>query len=699
MPNPPMSEVPPVAGVPGPTGVVDQNWLQFLRNAMQQQAQQRQQQQQTAGPAGTRALPGPVSQANVQGVVQPRIGGAPLQTGPYPVTQQMPGVGGMPQQPAAVGGMAGLQGAGAVPQADPVPTGVGVQPQMPQLSGRQIPQAQQQPYYQGGQTGQGVIANSIIGLGNLLSRTHQEDQEKEMQAAENDYSQIQTYQETLGKLYAAGATDNDPMVQQTKKMLDDKLRDPKVRKRMEDALGYFMPTANGNGDQGGGGAAKAQPPGPASTGVLNAIKKRGRQVAGAFDPRTASQRMPAGQQLPAPNTPGGVQFQYPQADPVAQLKQKNIMAMAQATDDILSGKVDIKDPSKLDAIHQAAAQNLGLIMTPKEKATYEVGMARVGEQQDIGWARIALGYDQLDAITGYRKTMGQVAQQNANTRARAAGVDPKYAIPATAGPGWLPDDPTYRAEILMLDNLDLDPKDISSRAAPGRWSRDLIETATNTYDPNWNSGNYPRAYRTKLEYTNPDSSTGKGLTSLNNFFKHSSELAQSAMRLDNDDWVEINRLRSGPFGRALTKSGRPNVANFGQLQEVVASEGAAMVKYGVGTVAEIEAWRKKMDVANTPAEFAAQFEALHVLARGREQTFIGNWDRMTGSTGLRRPRDVSILDNDSRKAAANMGWTDTVTIDENGMQRVPPTPQQTFGSVPYQPPSDNNVWVGTPPPQ
>lgn len=269
-----MSETPPVQGVPTPTGVPPADpggWAAKARQAMIDYLKMQQATMEKAGIAGA-ARPGVP-------------GGGP--TAPY-------GGGGIPggttgpvakiNQPIAQA--PGLPGS-AVPMAAP-----------------QVQPATQMPYYQGGAKG-GTAANAVIGVGNLLARTRQEDQQKEYTQAEGLWTQILTAQANMQKAAEQGL--DDPYDQ---KIIQTILGDKKNVKMIEDTFGTL--TMDPEKQQQGQDDPTKQ---AQSAGAKSAVQKFGRgvgRVLSGFDPRTEAQRMKGGQQLPPPGTPGGVMWQFPQ---------------------------------------------------------------------------------------------------------------------------------------------------------------------------------------------------------------------------------------------------------------------------------------------------------------------------------------------------------------------------------------------------
>lgn len=245
---------------------------QRVQQALNQYIQWQQQNQRNAGIAGA-ARPGTPG----GGPTAPYSGGA-IPGGPGgPIARATQPVGGQVQ---------GLPGS-AVPMTAP-----------------QVQPAMQAPYYQGGAKG-GTAANAVIGVGNLLARTRQQDQQKEYTQAEGLWTQILTAQANMQKAAERGMDD-----QYDQHIIDTILSDKKNVKMIQDTFGTLTmdPSQQQQGQDDPTKQAQA-------AGAKSAVQKFGSgigRVLSGFDPRTEAQRMKGGQQLPLPGTPGGVMWQFPQ---------------------------------------------------------------------------------------------------------------------------------------------------------------------------------------------------------------------------------------------------------------------------------------------------------------------------------------------------------------------------------------------------
>lgn len=320
-----------------------------------------------------------------------RAGSTPARVGVAAQAPQAPYAGGQ-----APGGNVTL--GGPIPGSTPSTPGAGGSAF--QATPRQASEATQMPYYQGGAKG-GTAANAIIGVGNLIARQRQQDQQEEYQQAEGLWTQILNAQANMQKAAEQGL--DDPYDQEVIQRL---LKDKKNQKIIQDTYGNILSTVPG-GDQ-----QQQQDPTKAAqvSGAKGALQKFERskfgqvagRVLGGFDPRTAAQKMPS---TPGPgvNQPGGVNWQFPQPT------QEQI-AMRQAREQTMT-------PENLA---QKMRQDMGLELTAQQKATQQRYEDQIEMNRQYHQGLIDMNAQRYQDIVDERKHRDELEHQDRQARIKAA---------------------------------------------------------------------------------------------------------------------------------------------------------------------------------------------------------------------------------------------------------------------------------------
>lgn len=527
-------------------------------------------------------------------------------------------------------------GQAAAPMPTQTPGTGGITPRMATAQAPQVQPAYQVPY---ATTGRGAIgANAIYGVSNMLAQQRQQDQQKEYTQAEGLWTQLLNAQANMQQAAAEGR--EDPY---DKRVIDTILSDKKNVKMIQDALGTLTVSPDQQQQQDPTKQAQA-------SGARAALQKFGRGVAGAFDPRTQAQRIPGGTQMPAPNQPGGVMWNYPQ--PTEQQREEAaIKAQIEA-----EKMKQIMQPGAAAAI---AKQQLGG-MTPYQQA--QIKLREEAQKTNDEW-RKSVQKNNEERTQSYKELNKSIEERN---RAQAK----KYGSEAVGaggiqtvdsgepGKGPLPADPRISSLVKALDEYRIAPNALAGYVRSSGLNKTDLMSLVTQYDPLFNEQNYAIRYDVSKSFT--AGKDGANITSLNMGIHHLNSLYNAYQNLDNGDWKIINWAKQ--TGKDWTK-GNPQLKAFDDAANAVTGELATTFKGTSGTDVEIRSWREKMSKAQTPAEMAQSMAELYELIGGRIEAMQAKWDRGMGGVG----RNFQMLDPASRSILGRHGQDALVDMDSSLM--------------------------------
>ena len=514
----------------------------------------------------------------------------------------------------------------------------------------------QTPYYTGGETGKGAVANTVIGLSNLLNRTREQNQKQEYIQAQATWQQIVNAYDAMQAATAQGRT--DPSAEALYKKLTG---DPKVAKMMQESLGIVMGQQEGGDQQ---GKQKAPPEETAGSRGLRAVLRgveqkagrAGRAVGGMFDPRTAMQRPSPGGQMPAPGTPGSNMPGIPQPT-----EEAKAMAQIREIEAQTAAAMAIAHP---EMMQKKAAMDMGMIPDANT-------LAKIESMQD--YYRSQIGYK--NALT--EKAYGEM--RNSTYRLYLATTDEerkqketaiKAAQTATLGSGLPGIEPGGPAEKLtgqdyanylysigqnvlaynaaQVANYDMRADSFRAFGSKNPVQFQLLMAAAKRINPNFNGTDYEAEQRSMRDWVTPSGKGWFALRQLNQAMPHLASLYNTYMALNNSGWTwwnyDVNwAAQKTPSNPVLAAY----VAKFNEDANAAADELGAVFKLGNQTDVQIENWHKDLIASANPGYLFGQLSAIFGLVASRLPVLQQGIDE----SGL-PPGRVQILNPQSKQVAA-----------------------------------------------
>lgn len=122
--------------------------------------------------------------------------------------------------------------------------------------------------------------------------------------------------------------------------------------------------------------------------------------------------------------------------------------------------------------------------------------------------------------------------------------------------------------------------------------------AVSQYDPSFDAVNYNARAATRKDFTSGKSA--QNITALNTALGHINSLLDSSEALNNSSNTWFNKAVNSVESSAL---GDPRVKTFETNRDAVASELTRVFRGSGGSAADVADWKKKLDSANSPAQF------------------------------------------------------------------------------------------------
>ncbi len=163
--------------------------------------------------------------------------------------------------------------------------------------------------------------------------------------------------------------------------------------------------------------------------------------------------------------------------------------------------------------------------------------------------------------------------------------------------------------------------------------------AVSQYDPSFDAVNYNSRAKTRADFTSGKSA--QNITSFNTAIGHLGSLADAADKLGNSWSPTYNTVANWVEGA----KGDPRVNNFNISKKAVTDELTRAFRGTGGSQAEVEAWEKTLDAANSPAQIKGAITQAVDLLHSRIDAVGEQYQKGMGTTA----DPVTLLSPEARK--------------------------------------------------